>query len=336
MPFAAATGQLSGAPASMVGMGTGRTFDREPVMAALVDFLTRTDQLTARAWKRLMPPDMPPSRVPVTLGKPGFSQAIVDYALEHADPDRTYTWTICPTGARHNTDTFFRGTVSEYRDGHCPQCDAIDGRRGAWQASIPPFKDRHPDLVDFLLDPADAESTGMVRFACADCGDHTPFSPTRSQYGPVPRCGWCRTAGGAHPGDVVPRRGGGAHVQLEDDLAAALTKTGIPSVTGHGVLTVKGSYVTPVICPDLILLSRRIAIEIDHADDPRGPGRHDQPDGIADDQLRDQLLSDLRWRVLRIRRPDQAVKGPWPWRIETTSISPSTLATLIGSAVDLR
>jgi hypothetical protein len=38
--------------------------------------------------------------------------------------------------------------------------------------------------------------------------------------------------------------------------------------------------------------------------------------------------------VLRVRRPDQTTRGQWPWRVETTSSGPLTLAQLIADELE--
>ena len=143
-------------------------------------------------------------------------------------------------------------------------------------------------------------------------------------------CIWCRESKGRLPGQIVPRRGGGDAVKLEAELARSLQALGIATLTDHGVVTERGTYVRAVIKPDALLPALRVAVELDNAPGKgRWPNNHDTPAGFEDDRQRDQLLAELGWQVLRIRRPDQPTDGDWPWRVETISQSPRKLAGLV-------
>lgn len=132
------------------------------------------------------------------------------------------------------------------------------------------------------------------------------------------------------PARWVARRGGGDRVALESKIAEALNILGVSTLTDHGVVTERTSYIRAIIKPDILLPALHIAVELDNAPpNGRRPNNHDTPGGVEDDQLRDRLLVGLGWQVLRIRRPGQFTDRDWPWRIETTSQAPKKLAGLI-------
>ena len=304
-------------------MVRGKGFTRVDGAAALAAFVAMTGELTEKSWAKSGMP-MSSGRVAELVGAESFSYAVCDYSGQHAPDDRVYLWSICPSRKRHPAGLRFRGTRSQWIAGVCPVCMAQQSR----QTPAPTFAQRFPDAVKYLADPADAESRAwQVDFACIDCGHRTPWSPRSTD---PPRCAWCKATEGVPPGELVKRRGGGDPVKLEADLATAIAQLGVTVSGEDGIVTVPDTYVVPVITPDLVLPELRVVIELDNTK-PTGWARnnHDTRDGIADDRRRDQLLRDLGWRVLRIRRPDQKTVGEWPWRIETTSRAPKKLARLI-------
>lgn len=300
-------------------------FVHKDVQTALANFILTSDDLTEKAWSG---EPMSSGRVAALLGAKHFSYAVCDYAAQHAPDDKVYTWSICPAGRRHRRQFYFQGTRISWLTGECPTCQESAASREEWAADAPTFQDRYPDAVQYLSDPADAESlTGLVRFACTQCGDAMSWSP-RSESPPC--CSWCRAADGAQPGELVIRTGGGEPVKFEAELTVELIRCGFTASGDHGIVTKRGTYVVPVIKPDIVLPERRVAIEVDNtASNGWVHNRHDDPAGAADDQLRDQLLKDLEWRVLRVRRPGQPVAGDWPWRVETTSEAVRRVADLI-------
>ena len=125
-------------------------------------------------------------------------------------------------------------------------------------------------------------------------------------------------------------------MQLEADLEVAISEFGIEVSGVHGIVARRGTYIRPVIKPDLVLPELRVAVELDNAaDNPWRRNNHDTADGMADDRRRDSLLWDLGWRVLRVRRPDQTTFDDWPWRIETVSQSPKKVAALVLAQLEL-
>ncbi len=305
-------------------------WNREDAEGALADFLLTSSVLSEKAWSG---GTMSSGRVAALLGADNFSHAVCDYAAQHAPVDRVYVWPICPIGKRHRHQDYFRGTRVEWLTGECPVCRASAARYREWVRAAPTFRERHPDAVQYLADPADAESrAGVVEFACTKCGEAMSWSPRSTS---PPCCSWCQGGGGALPGDLVIRSGGGKPVRFEAELAVELTKFGFSASGGHGIVTKRGTYIVPVIKPDIVLPEQKVAIEVDNTvSNTWVQNRHDDPDGTADDQHRDQLLGDVGWAVLRIRRPEQPSEGDWPWRVETRSQSPRTVASLIVTALE--
>lgn len=303
-----------------------QTHTLETVTAALHTFLADSDQLTQKSWR--LGSGVSSSTVVRLLGPGHFTNILCDFAAQHAPEERTYRWGLCPMRQRHQPEDYFVGTKGQWLAGSCPKCEQKAVRRQAWLEQLPTFEQEHPHLVDYLFDKADAQSRGeLVSFVCAECGSGPMrWSPRAAG---VPTCSWCKVAQGHEPGAAVPRDGGGEHVRFEHDLADALNSLGYSATTTMGVLVPKGSYFTPVIKSDILLLDARIAIEVDHVGGYRVANTHDTPEGTMDDKLRDELLDSVGWRTLRIRRPDQAADGSWPWRVETTSSAPKKVAQLI-------
>lgn len=305
----------------------------ETIVSAVDSFIARTSELTTKAWKDLA---LPVSSTTVTkyLGGGTFSLGICEYASKHAPDAKMYVWPICPRGKRHETNDYFMGTPVDWKDGQCAVCTTKEDRYQGWLDEQPTFASKHPHLVPYLFHPEDAQSRGHVQFRCSECQQHAgAWSP---DFGPVPVCSVCRACGDAQPGDLVARGGGGSRVKLEEELTKALCELGLEADNTVGIVTKRGSYCVPVVKPDVVLPALRIAVELDNSPTSGySLNRHDTASGIADDQLRDQVLADVGWRTLRIRRPDQAVENDWPWRVETTSQSARKLAALVGAACEL-
>jgi len=305
-------------------------FAHKDAQSALADFILASDELTEKAWSRER---MSSGRVAALMGAVNFSHAVCGYAAQHAPDDMVYTWSICPTGQRHQRQFYFRGTRAEWLTGECPVCRESQARREGWEADAPTFRKRYPHAVQYLADPGDAESrSGLLTFACSSCGESMAWSPRSAS---PPRCSWCRATGGAEPGALVPREGGGQPVKFETELTAQLIRCGFVASGDHGIVTERGTYIVPVIKPDIVLPELQVAIEVDNTPSNEWVhNRHDDPEGVADDQQRDQLLGALGWAVLRIRRPEQPSVAGWPWRVETRSQSPQKVASLIADALE--
>lgn len=310
-------------------MARRKGFVHKDARIALADFILTSDELTEKAWHGQ---PISSGRVAVLLGAENFSHAVCDYAARHAPDNRVYTWSICPAGRRHQRKFYFRGTRAAWLTGECAVCRESAARHEMWVKTTPTFRDRYPDAVQYLADPADAESrAGLVKFACTTCGESMSWSPRSTS---PPRCYWCQGTGGAQPGELIIRTGGGEPVKFETELTVELARRGFTAPLNRGIVMKRGTYVVPVVKPDIVLSDRKIAIEVDNTPSNGWVhNRHDDPEGAADDQLRDQLLAILGWRVLRVRRPGQPVVGRWPWRVETTSGAVRRVADLI--AVEL-
>ncbi len=256
------------------------------------------------------------------LGDPGdtFTSLVTRWAVGYAPPDRVMTWARCPNGATHSNFPW-SGTPTAHRLAQpCAQC----AKTQAWVDSLPTFAEEYPAMVPYLADPQDACARGKeVLFRCGECPAVIRWSP---RSGGVPVCGYCRATGGQPPGTPVTRQGGGDSVALEGQLAAALNRVGLVARDDLGIVVPRGAYHVGVIKPDVLLTDHRVALELDL---DRPPNRHCTPAGIADDQLRDRLLSELGWAVLRIRLPQMPTKGAWPIRVETRSTSPARLAEAV-------
>lgn len=305
-------------------------FTKDECFQALCSFLLDSDELFGRRWDGY---GMSTTTVVNYMGMGPWAEMITDFALEYAPHDRIYTWPLCPMRKRHTSPELFRGTKVEWLQSQCSVCERQMASREAWLATVPTFAEQYPELVEHLDNQADAESRAqMVAFRCASCGRRgTPWSP---RSGGIPTCTRCLATQGQAPGEPVPRRGGGESTRIEAKVAAALRQRGFDVATNLGVVVREGSYYRDVIKPDLLIPRLRIAIEIDTGvDSDFHENRHMTQGGADDDMLRDQLLAELGWRVLRVREPGSPVRSTWPWRIETSSSSETRLAELIRIAI---
>lgn len=311
-------------------MARRKGLTRHDVEEALADFLLTSSDLSEKAW---FGRTMSSGSVAKILDADNFSHAACSYAAQHAPDDVVYTWPICPTGKRHKREFYFRGTRAEWSTGECPVCRESRARREDWEANAPTFRERYPHAVQYLANSSDAEGrSGMLTFACTSCGESMSWSPRSAS---PPCCSWCQAADGAQPGALVLRAGGGQPVKFETQLTAELTRCGFIASSDHGIVTERGTYIVPVIKPDIVLPELQLAIEVDNTPSNEWVhNRHNDLEGVADDQQRDQLLGALGWAVLRIRRPEQPTVAGWPWRVETRSQSPRKVASLIAGALE--
>ena len=269
------------------------------------------------------------------LGTDNFATALLPTVRATQPGDVVSRWSNCPRQAKHLPDVVFDFSVEDFDTSTCRYCEVNDVKRAAYIASLPRFADAHPYAVKYLTDPGQADQRGgYVDFSCITCA----ASPTRwaPSVDTVPTCHSCRSVNGAKPGDLIERTGGGDPVQLEAAIASKLSDSrGLEVRCDRGIVIVQGaitvsnemsSYPVPAIKPDIVLAEQRIAIELDQ----RGRwNSHATIQHIRQDIERDHALAAVGWRCLRIREPDMPTIGSWPWRYETTSTSPTTIANAI-------
>ena len=298
------------------------------IIDSLNFFLKSTSELTDKAWKQLLI-KISTTTVVNRMGFESFSHLVCNYASENAPDAKVYVWPICPNGKRHNLVDYFKGTRSQWSSDNCLKCSISEKHKQERLELQPTFATKYPHLVPFLVDSSNADSKDhMVRFMCSVCAK--PDCPWSPSWGPVPTCSWCQARNGALPGETVKRLGGGAPVKLEKELHLELLTLGIDANSDLGIVTKQDTYIVPIIKPDIVIPNLKIVIELDNSPTSLySLNRHSTKDGATDDKLRDLLLSDLNWKTLRIRRPDQEVDGSWPWRVETNSQSPRKLAKLV-------
>jgi hypothetical protein len=325
-----------------LGMARAQFSDDE-VRTALARFVHKSDDLRVTTYTATNPLGSPSAHI-ITTRLPGknFEEVVTLFAIEHGSPGRLYRWSTCPNGFKHLREAAgsqIFATIADRAALRCGHCEANRSREAERIASLPTFAEKFPGAVPWLADSTDAAARGkLVTFRCSRCDDdNVRWSPS-SDHSPL--CYYCKTVGTAAPGDLVPRRGGGEQVQLETDLAAALhdlykmatlTESGI--VVERGAILIEGRrgvHSLPVIKPDVLLPSHRVAVEVDLGG--YDYSHHDGRD-VRQDRERDQALNNVGWRVLRIREPGAPVIGEWPWRIETKSRNPTVLASLIAKSI---
>lgn len=314
----------------------------EHVTEAVEAFVGLTDTLTARAWDGWARSNATaPSSATVAArfaGGKTFSLFLCEYAAANVEPDRRLTWGMCPQRTVHSHPSKpWEGTAAEWREGVCERCTASDERAAERSAARP--SEWRTEVEEALTDRPEVAAL-FVRwdgdqavFRCASCGADTWWSPRQPDRPPA--CRDCFVVGEAQPGDTVPRRGGGARVVRDADVAAWLERDhGLVVVADLGVVVRGLGYVVPVIKPDLLLSEERVAVEID-LDDHRAD-MHARDDRAADDRRRDELLASVGWPVLRVRRAHHPVVGDWPWRVVPTTEGVGNVAATVAAAVSER
>ncbi len=267
--------------------------------------------------------------------------------------DREFVWPTCPLGElSHFTETssgekrYEKMTAQQWQarsdSRTCGPCaERYEERREAQEADsarialLPTFREALPDVVEHLFDPLDADTKyepwpnrfGGKCHLCFDRVSASDWDPGANLDADPPTCRYCKATNGQPPGSLIDRAGGGTRVALEQTLARAIAERGYPAWKGVAIVVPQGSYLVPAIAPDIVIPSLHLAIELDNSKQPKN--QHMTPDGVADDQKRDGLLEDFGWEVIRVRRPDAPIDRSWPWRVETTSVSPNVIANLI-------
>lgn len=306
-------------------------WSREIIETHLESFLSTNDDLTEKSWRAYAAAHSGPSSgiVAKYMEAANFSELICTFATANGHAHGSFTWPICPVGRRHGqVESHWRGTIAQRSAGLCDFCAAVADERAAYTSRLPTFAELYPALVEFLEHREDAETRGkFVSFRCHLCSTAPiKWAPDR---GGAPTCRYCLTSGGQPPGSVFAHSGGGMTVALESNVARELCELGFIADHEVGIVVPPGAYVVGIVKPDVVILDACVAVELDHSASELN--RHHTAEGIADDQLRDKLLAASGWKVLRVRRPDAAVVGDWPWRTETTSVAAKKLAGLIAA-----
>lgn len=210
----------------------------------------------------------------------------------------------------------------------------------------PSIAEAHTELVPLLADPEEAALSVRKwvswRVCPLDVPTHRTFMGTVAAMAAGELyCGGCRRDQQfleAHaPGSVVDGYEDCVRSRQEEAVTTALTAAapelevradlGVAlSSRYHGGLALK---------PDIVLPALRVAIEIDGGNGKASRySRHDTPEGAEDDALRDRLLAQVGWRVLRVRHPDALELVDSPALVITTATSsPTQTAQLILDAV---
>ncbi len=208
----------------------------------------------------------------------------------------------------------------------------------------PTIAELHPDLVERLSNPADAAvaASRWVEWRCpAGVETHRTWgAPAEHVASEKIYCGQCRAKAKFYsqhrPGDVIPARSSKAAAKIEEGAAAALAElmptVGVRRLASIVLPPTSGYFSMYSITPDVILESLKVAIEIDGGDGS-GRSRHDSPEGVADDETRDRLLSELGWRVLRVRHPNAAPICSSATVVRTKTSSSRVMAALVFDAV---
>lgn len=207
-----------------------------------------------------------------------------------------------------------------------------------------------PHLLHLLANPGEAQRAVTRWVGWQLCTIPEPIRAIVAAYchGPVQGradhvaagkryCGACRSRERFHatypPGALFDGDGDGARSKLEEQVIAALNTdhADIGAGTGQRIaLAADAIYPTPSVQPDVVLTHPRVAVEIDG-----GTGlapaysRHETPEGIADDTLRDIALVDAGWQVWRYRHPNAAALPDSPATILTGPLNARRIAQRI-------
>jgi hypothetical protein len=316
-------------------------FSNAQVEASLVEFVLVSDDLRVSAYMVLARDrNWPGPSVSISrFGVVKFEDIILRIASQHGRAETRYRWSTCPNGFKHGAAPEIFSTIEDRLAGRCADCETAVVRRTEWLATQPSFRELYPQAAQWLADPSDADTKAkFVNFRCSNCDARdVKWSPTATS---LPLCHYCRTVGDAMPGDLIARRGGGEHVQLEHNLAAELRERYSLSALVHsGVVIPRGSliveglygpYPLPAVKPDVVVPAARVCIELDFNGTRFS---HGDANRVEQDRHRDAVLNHVGWRVLRIRPIGSPTLADWPWRIETSSCNPRTLARLVAAAI---
>lgn len=231
----------------------------------------------------------------------------------------------------------------------------VPGRVGDWLTQgcpctacrAQPLPTAYPELVERLQDPADAEkgSTVWFEWACPERRrGHRPFraSVELMAAGGV-YCAACRRADKfyrQHPVGTLKTNPEVARSKVEAPVVDALRAllpgerfaTRQSVVIGAELARNVGSTITP----DIVMVRRKLAIEIDGGDgnSPRY-STHDTVEGANLDVQRDLAIASLGWTSIRLRHPNALPLPGSPATIVTTaSKSPKVMASALASAIE--
>jgi hypothetical protein len=213
----------------------------------------------------------------------------------------------------------------------------------------PTIATAYPHLLPLLADPDEAQRAVSRWVGWQLCTIPEPIRAFATySHGPVQGradhvaagqryCGACRSHERFHanypPGALFDGDGDGARSKLEAQVIAVLNTdhADIGAVTGQRIaLAADAIYPTPSVQPDVLLMHLRVAVEIDGGTGSAPTySRHDTPDGIATDTLRDIALVDVGWQVWRYRHPNAAALPDSPATIFTGPLNARRIAQRI-------
>jgi hypothetical protein len=189
-------------------------------------------------------------------------------------------------------------------------CDWPGAKCGCTTAELS-IRDRFPQLVHRLANPADAErpATLWTHWACSGDPRHrTRKKPAVEVSDGQIACADCTEADEVRakyaPGTQRPDPGKSRRPEKETADALRLLLPGEAILIDTAIVTAdlpEHPY-WPELTPDILLPERKVAIEIDGGtgDSPR-ESKHDTEDGVRDDITRDWNLAALGWATIRVR-----------------------------------
>jgi hypothetical protein len=256
---------------------------------------------------------------------PQFAQELDDTRFNPDDlgvSTATVVWWRCRLDSRHRWMADVKGRCTGTQRAQCPWC------RGA--ASLP--DEHNPSLRDARSDlaagwdavmatvglpPSDLVTISAniaIPWQCPNNEHHDPIlaTPGAMAVGEHTGCRHCwanRQVDDIVPGTAIARQHRGSTSRTEQRFFDELARHLRLSKKLGSVRTARPFYKFLWVSPDIVIPDRGVAVEFDSPGRP-GEGFHRGPREVAD-RLKNELLREVGWEVVRLRTGGLEALGPY-------------------------
>jgi very-short-patch-repair endonuclease len=234
----------------------------------------------------------------------------------------TVVWWRCEHDNRHRWTTDVKGRSAGTQRAQCPWCRGVatlpDDHNPALRSSHPELATEwDSQLPNLGLPPSDLITASVniaIRWRCPRNEYHDPIlaTPGELAFGQHKGCRHCWAndqVADVAPGTAIARGRIGATSRAEQQMFDQLARHLRLSKALSSVRTARPFYKFVWVTPDIVIPQRRVAVEYDSPGRP-GEGLHGGSRRDAD-LLKDQLLREVGWEVVRLRTGGLTALGPY-------------------------
>ena len=233
----------------------------------------------------------------------------------------TVVWWRCATDRQHRWMSDVKARTAGVQRAQCPWCRGLaylpDDHNPSLRQAHPELAAEWDAVVPVVgLPPADliTPSTNLsIQWRCPRNEFHdsvlaTPGGRAAGQHRGCRHCWANDQVADVAPGTAFARRAGGTRSRTEQRLFDQLARHLHLSKQQNAVRTARPFFKFVWACPDIVIADRRVAVEYDSPGRP-GEGLHTGTRRDAD-LLKDELLREVGWEVVRLRTGGLDAIGP--------------------------